>query len=94
MNKGELIEKIAKTSGLSKKDSGLAVDSFIKAVEDALKKGDKIQIIGFGTFETVKTAKREGRNPSTGEKISIPAGKKPKFTPGKTLKDLVNGKKK
>ncbi len=94
MNKKELIGKMAEKSGLSRRNAELALDAFISSVGDSLKKGEKVQLIGFGSFETVKTAKREGRNPSTGKAITIPAGKKPKFTAGKGLKELVNGKKK
>lgn len=92
MNKTELIEAIAKESGLTKKDAAKAVDAFVDTVSKALKKKDKVQLIGFGTFETAKRAARTGKNPQTGEAIKIPAATVPKFKAGKALKDTVNGK--
>ncbi|MBP3784455.1 MAG: HU family DNA-binding protein [Butyrivibrio sp.] len=94
MNKTELIEAIAKETGLTKKDAGKAVDAFVDTVSKALKKKDKVQLVGFGTFETVKRAARTGKNPQTGATLKIPASTAPKFKPGKALKDLVNGSKK
>ena len=94
MNKTELIDAIAKETGLSKKDSGKAVDAFVDTVTKALKKKDKVQLIGFGTFETAKRAARTGKNPQTGAAIKIPASVAPKFKAGKALKDIVNGQKK
>ena len=90
MNKGELIEKIADMSGLTKKDADAAFNAFIETVQDALKKGDKIAIAGFGTFDVSKRKARTGRNPQTGEEIKIAASKSPKFKPGKSFKDLLN----
>ena len=90
MNKTELIDAIAKETGLSKKDSGKAVDAFVDTVTKALKKKDKVQLIGFGTFETAKRAARTGKNPQTGAAIKIPASIAPKFKAGKALKDAVN----
>ncbi|MBE5855482.1 MAG: HU family DNA-binding protein [Lachnospiraceae bacterium] len=92
MNKTELVEAIAKKTGLSKKDSEAAVKAFVEVVSTQLKKKDKVQLIGFGTFETAKRAARTGKNPQTGKEIKIPASVAPKFKPGKALKDLVNGK--
>ena len=92
MNKTELVEAIAKKSGLSKKDSEAALNAFTDTVGKTLKKGDKIQLVGFGTFEVTKRSARTGRNPQTGATIKIPASKAPKFKPGKALKDLVNKK--
>lgn len=92
MNKTELIDAIAKETGLSKKDSGKAVDAFVDTVTKALKKKDKVQLIGFGTFETAKRAARTGKNPQTGAAIKIPASVAPKFKAGKALKDAVNKK--
>ena len=94
MNKTELIEAMVKKSGLSKKSAGTALDAMTDAIGAALKKGDKVQLIGFGTFETAKRSARKGRNPQTGKEIKIAASKTPKFKAGKALKDLVNGKKK
>jgi DNA-binding protein HU-beta len=94
MNKTELIDAMATKTGLAKKDAGAALDAFISAVSEALKKGDRVQLIGFGTFETAKRAARTGRNPQTGKEMKIKASKTPKFKPGKALKDLVNGVKK
>ena len=94
MNKTELVEAIAKKTGLSKKDSEAAVKAFVEVVSTQLKKKDKVQLIGFGTFETAKRAARTGKNPQTGAAIKIPAATVPKFKAGKALKDAVNGKKK
>ena len=93
MNKTELVEEIAKKTGLTKKDSEKAVKAFTDAVAAELKKGGKVQLVGFGTFEVAKRAAREGRNPQTGKTMKIAASKAPKFKPGKALKDLVNKKK-
>ena len=93
MNKTELVEAIAKKSGLSKKTSEAALNAFTETVGKALKKGEKIQLVGFGTFEVAKRAARTGRNPQTGATIKIAASKAPKFKAGKALKDLVNKKK-
>jgi len=90
MNKTELIEAIAKESGLKKKDAEAALAAFVDVVEKALAKGDKVQLVGFGTFETKKRAAREGRNPKTGETIKIKASKYPAFSAGKAFKDKVN----
>ena len=92
MNKSELVEAMAKKSGLSKKDTEAALGAFTETVANALKKGDKVQLIGFGTFEVTRRAAREGKNPQTGAKIKIPASKAPKFKAGKALKDTVNKK--
>lgn len=92
MNKTELIDAIAKETGLSKKDSGAALEAITSTVSKALKKKDKVQLVGFGTFETSKRAARTGKNPQTGEAIKIPAAVVPKFKPGKALKDAVNKK--
>ena len=92
MNKSELVDAMAKKSGLSKKDTEAALGAFTETVASALKKGDKVQLIGFGTFEVTKRAAREGKNPQTGAKIKIPASKAPKFKAGKALKDTVNKK--
>ncbi len=93
MNKVELIDAIAKETGLSKKDSGKAVDAIITSVSKELKKKGKVQLVGFGTFEVGKRAARKGKNPQTGEEIEIPASIVPKFKPGKALKDFVNRSK-
>ena len=94
MNKTELVEAIAKETGLSKKDSEAALKGFIDAVGAELKKSGKVQLVGFGTFEVVKRAARTGRNPQTGKEMKIAASKAPRFKAGKALKDLVNGSKK
>lgn len=94
MNKVELVEAMAKDTGLSKKDSEAALKSFIEIVEKEVKKGNKVQLVGFGTFELTKRAARKGRNPQTNETIKIKSSKSPKFKPGKAFKDLVNGVKK
>lgn len=89
MNKTELIAAMAETSGLSKKDCESALTAFITATENALKEGDKVQLVGFGTFEVKERAARTGRNPATGTEIEIPASKAPAFKPGKALKDAI-----
>lgn len=90
MNKTELIASMAEKSELSKKDSEKALNAFIESVEQALAEGDKIQLVGFGTFEVRDRAERKGRNPQTKEEIIIPATKAPVFKVGKNLKELVN----
>ncbi|MCR5404031.1 MAG: HU family DNA-binding protein [Butyrivibrio sp.] len=92
MNKNELIDAIAKETNLSKKDAGKALDAITGSISTALKKKDKVQLVGFGTFEVIKRAARKGKNPQTGEEIKIPAATVPKFKPGKALKDAVNKK--
>ena len=92
MNKTELIDAMAKESGLSKKDSEKALKAFTDTVTAALKKKDKVTLIGFGTFETRKRAARTGRNPQTGKEIKIKASTTPSFKAGKALKDAVNKK--
>ena len=92
MNKADLIAKIAEEAELSKKSAEAALNAFVGAVEVALKKGDKVQLVGFGSFEVRKRAARKGRNPQTKEEIKIPASKAPVFRAGKALKDLVNRK--
>lgn len=94
MNKTELVAAIAKQTKLSKKDTEATLKSFIDVVGKELKKGGKVQLIGFGTFEVAKRAARKGRNPQTGKEIKIAASKAPKFKAGSALKELVNGKKK
>jgi DNA-binding protein HU-beta len=89
MNKTELINAVAETSGLSKKDATKAVDAVFESITEALKNGDKVQLIGFGNFEVRERAARKGRNPQTGEEMEIPASKVPAFKPGKALKDAV-----
>lgn len=90
MNKSELIESIASSSDLSKASAGRTLDSMIEAVTKALKKGDTVTLVGFGTFSVRKRAARMGRNPKTGEAIKIKASKVPGFKPGKALKDAIN----
>ena len=92
MNKTELIAAIAAKADLSKKDSEKALKAFVETVGAELKKGNKVQLVGFGTFEVAKRAAREGRNPQTGKAMKIKASKAPKFKAGKALKDLVNKK--
>lgn len=92
MNKSELIEVMAKEAELPKAAAGRALDALLKAVSTTLKKGGDVAITGFGTFAVGKRAARTGRNPATGATIKIKASKVPKFRPGKTLKDTVNGK--
>ncbi|MGX7029937.1 HU family DNA-binding protein [Vagococcus zengguangii] len=88
-NKAELIEKVVEKTNLTKKDATAAVDAVFSSVQDFLAEGEKVQVIGFGNFEVRDRAERKGRNPQTGEEISIPASKVPAFKPGKALKDAV-----
>ena len=90
MNKTELIDAIAAEANISKADAGKAVNAFTNAVTKALKKGDSVALIGFGTFKVNQRAARTGRNPQTGKEIKIAARKYPAFTAGKALKDAVN----
>jgi DNA-binding protein HU-beta len=94
MNKAELIEQIAKDAGLTKVQANDAIDSLTSSVVATLKKGDKVTLVGFGTFSVSKRAARNGRNPQTGETIKIKASKVPKFKAGKTFADNINKKKK
>ena len=90
MNKTELIAAIAEKAEITKKDAEKALAAFVDTVAAELKKGEKIQLVGFGTFEVKERAAREGVNPSTGEKITIAASKNPVFKAGKALKDAIN----
>lgn len=91
LNKAELVSKMAEKSNLTKKDAEAALNSFMKAVEEALLEGDKVQLVGFGTFEVRERAARQGRNPRNPEQvIDIPASKAPVFKAGKGLKEMVN----
>ena len=90
MNRTELVAAIAEKTQLSKKDADLALKAFIDVVSEEMQKGEKVQLVGFGTFEVSERAAREGRNPQTGETMTIAASKSPKFKAGKALKDLVN----
>ena len=89
MNKTELISSVAKTAGVSKKDTEQVLNAFFSTVQETLKQNDKVQLPGFGTFEVRERAARTGRNPHTGETIEIAAAKVPAFTPGKGLKDAI-----
>ena len=90
MNKKELIAAVAEASEVSKKDAEKVIQAFTDVVADELKKGEKIQLVGFGTFEVSERAERIGRNPKSGEEMVIAATKTPKFKAGKALKDIVN----
>ncbi len=90
MNKSELIDEIAESAGLSKADAGRALNGMISAITKALKNGDSVSLIGFGTFSVKERAERQGRNPQTGREITIRAAKIPGFKPGKQLKDSVD----
>ena len=90
MNKTELVAAIAEKTELSKKDAEKALKAITDVVAEELKKGEKIQLVGFGTFEVAERPEREGRNPSTGKAMKIAASKSPKFKAGKALKDTVN----
>lgn len=90
MNKTDLVNEIAKQTGLSKVKSGEAVDAFVSAVSESLKKGDKVTLVGFGTFTTSKRGARKGRNPKTGAEINIPSKRVAKFKAGSELSKTVN----
>ena len=90
MNKTELVAAMAEQTNLSKKDAEAALKAFIDVVSEELKKGEKVQLVGFGTFEVSERAAREGRNPQTGETMEIKASRAPKFKAGKALKDMMN----
>ncbi|EOS36094.1 HU family DNA-binding protein [Schaedlerella sp.] len=90
MNKTELVAAIAENAEISKKDAEKAVKAFVEVITEELKKGEKVQLVGFGTFEVTSRAAREGRNPQTGNTMKIAACKAPKFKAGKALKDAVN----
>ena len=92
MNKSDLIAAIAAKTGDTKKNAEASLDAFVDVVTESLIKGDKVQLVGFGSFEVRKRAARKGRNPQTKEEIKIPASKAPVFKAGKALKDLVNKK--
>ena len=89
MTKEELIEKVSSSSGLSKTDAGRALNAIVNSITSALKKGQTVTLVGFGTFKVTKRKARKGRNPRTGETIAIKAAKVPKFTAGKGFKDAV-----
>lgn len=90
MNKAELVAAVAEKAELTKKDSEVLLKAFVDVVTEELKKGEKVQVVGFGTFEVVERAAREGRNPHTGEPMPIAASRAPKFKAGKVLKDALN----
>jgi DNA-binding protein HU-beta len=90
MNKQELIGAVAEATGLTRNDAGQAVESVFDSISGALKKGDEVRLVGFGTFSVSKRKASTGRNPRTGEPMSIPASSQPKFKAGKGLKDAVN----
>lgn len=90
MNKTELVAAIAEKAELSKKDSEKVLKAFTDVIAEELTKGEKIQLVGFGSFEVTERAERKGKNPQTGKEITIPASKAPKFKAGKALKDIVN----
>ncbi|MDF7639030.1 HU family DNA-binding protein [Lactobacillus sp. ESL0791] len=89
INKSELTKDVAAKTGLKQKDAEAAIDAFVDTIKDDLAKGNKVQIIGFGSFEVRKRAERKGRNPQTGKSLTIPATQVPAFKPGKALKDAV-----
>ena len=90
MNKSQLIDAVAQNSGLKKKDAEAAINALTATIADALKNGEKVQLVGFGTFEVKARGARTGRNPKTGETIEVPASKHPAFSASKALKDRVN----
>ncbi len=89
MNKADIVEQMAEAVGKSKKDSEKILNGVIECIEDALNEGEKIQLVGFGTFEVRERQPRKGRNPQSGEIINIPGGRVPAFKPGKALRDAV-----
>ena len=90
MTKAEFISKLSEKTGFSKKDAEKAVNSFMEVVKEALADGEKVSLVGFGTFEVIQRSARKGRNPQTGKEITIPACKAPKFKAGKGLKEAVS----
>jgi DNA-binding protein HU-beta len=90
VNKNELIDAVAAATELKKTEASKAIDAVFSSIEEALKKGDEVRLVGFGTFSVAARSASEGRNPRTGEKITIAASKQAKFKPGKTLKDALN----
>lgn len=90
MNKSQVIDTVAQKTGMKKKETEAVVNAFLSTIEEALVNGEKVQLVGFGTFETKERAARVGRNPATKEAIEIPASKHPAFTAGKALKETVN----
>lgn len=90
MNKTELVSSVAEKTGMTKKDAEKAINALFESIEGALAQNDKVQVIGFGTFEVKSREERKGRNPQTGAEITIPASKSPVFKAGKSLKDIVN----
>ena len=90
MNKTDLVSAVAEQAQISKKDADKAVSAVVETITDALKNGDKVQLVGFGTFEVRQREARKGKNPRTGEEINIPASKAPAFKAGKALKDAIN----
>jgi DNA-binding protein HU-beta len=90
MNKNELVDTVANETGLPKREAAKAVDSVFSAITDALKDGDEVRLVGFGTFSVAERSASQGRNPRTGESINISASKQPKFRAGKGLKDALN----
>jgi len=92
MNKEELVEAVAQKAELTKADAARAVEGFVESVTGALRKGDEVRLVGFGTFHVVKRKASTGRNPRTGETIQIAASKQPKFKPGQPLRNQVNGR--
>ena len=91
MNRADLVSKVAELASLTKADADKAIDAVIATITAALKAGDDVRLVGFGSFSVSSRAAREGKNPRTGEKIAIPASNSPRFSAGKTLKDAVNG---
>ena len=90
MTKAELVTMVAEKADLTKKDAEKAISALVESISETLAKGEKIQLVGFGTFEVAERAAREGRNPKSGEAMTIAASKMPKFKAGKALKDMVN----
>ncbi len=90
MNKNDLVSALADTAGLTKADASRAIDGMLTCITSSLRKGKDVRLVGFGTFSVAKRNASEGRNPRTGEKIAIPAAKRPRFSAGKALKEAVN----
>lgn len=90
MNKAELVEQVAKQAGISKREAAITLEATLNTIRDELKRGGAVQLVGFGNFSVGSRAERTGRNPRTGESITIAAVKVPKFTPGKTLKEALS----